>query len=77
MLDCRLFDYQLLALPASVKLVVCNTMVKHKLAASDYNTRRAECEEGVRILAEQLSQVRSLRDVTIDDLNQFGSQLPA
>jgi len=46
MLDCRLFDYQLLALPASVKLVVCNTMVKHKLAASDYNTRRAECEEG-------------------------------
>jgi galactokinase len=76
MLDCRLLDYKLLALPAHVKLVVCNTMVKHKLAASEYNTRRTECEEGVRLLAEQLPHVRSLRDVTIDDLEQFGGQFP-
>ncbi|HAF15050.1 MAG TPA: galactokinase [Blastocatellia bacterium] len=76
MLDCRLLDYKLLALPAYVKLVVCNTMVKHELAASEYNARRAECKEGVRRLAQQLPHVRSLRDVTIDDLEQFGGQFP-
>lgn len=76
MFDCRLLDYKLLALPAYVKLVICNTMVKHELAASEYNARRAECEEGVRRLAQQLPHVRSLRDVTIDDLEQFGGQFP-
>jgi galactokinase len=76
MLDCRLLDYQLLRLPESVKLVVCNTMVKHELAASEYNARRAECEEGVRLLAQKISNVRSLRDVTMNDLERFMSELP-
>ncbi|HEY3026391.1 MAG TPA: galactokinase [Pyrinomonadaceae bacterium] len=76
MLDCRLLDYKLLRLPESVKLVVCNTMVKHELAASEYNARRAECEEGVRVLAQKISRVRSLRDVTMNDLERFMSELP-
>jgi galactokinase len=77
MLDCRRLDYKLLRLPESVKLVVCNTMVKHELAASEYNTRRAQCEEGVRLLRRWLPDIRSLRDVTIDDLERFGDELPA
>jgi galactokinase len=76
MLDCRLLDYKLLALPTHVKLVICNTMVKHDLAASEYNARRAECEEGVRLLAKKIPHVRSLRDVAIEDLEQFGGDLP-
>ena len=76
MLDCRLLDYKLLALPTYVKLVICNTMVKHELAASEYNARRAECEEGVRLLAKKIPHVRSLRDVAIKDLEQFGGELP-
>jgi galactokinase len=39
--------------------------------------RRAECKEGVRLLSQKLPSVRSLRDVTLDDLEQFGNQLPA
>ncbi len=76
MLDCRLLDYQLVRLPESVKLVVCNTMVKHELAASEYNARRAECEEGVRVLAQRIPNVRSLRDVTMNDLERFMSEFP-
>ena len=76
MLDCRLLDYQLLRLPEGVRLVVCNTMVKHELAASEYNVRRGECEEGVRVLAQKVSNVRSLRDVTMNDLERFMSELP-
>ena len=75
-LDCRSLDYQLLPLPRSVKLVVCNTMVKHELAASEYNARRAECEKGVRLLARQFAEVESLRDVTMDNLERVKRELP-
>jgi galactokinase len=76
MLDCRLLEAQQLALPDDVKLVVCNTMVKHELAASEYNARRSECEEGVSLLARKILKLRSLRDLTMDDLERFGSEFP-
>jgi galactokinase len=75
MLDCRSLEYKLLPLPENVKLVVCNTMVKHELASSEYNARRAECEEGVRLLAQELPEVRSLRDVTMSTLERFRHKL--
>jgi len=75
MLDCRSLEYRLLPIPSHVRLVICNTMVKHELAASEYNTRRAECEAAVRYFAERLPGVRALRDVTLDDLTSFGGDL--
>src|SRR2546426_3191376 len=76
MLDCRSLEYKLLPLPQDAKVVVCNTMVKHELAGSEYNARRAECEAGVRLLAQELPHVGSLRDVTIQDLERFRQQIP-
>ena len=76
MLDCRSLEYQLLPVPETVRLVVCNTMVKHALASSAYNERRAQCEAGVRHFAKSLPHVKALRDVTLDDLEQFGRDLP-
>ena len=43
-------------------------MVKHELGASEYNARRAECEEGVRQLSVALPGIRSLRDVSVAQL---------
>src|SRR5258707_13203657 len=51
-LDCRSLEYKLVPVPASVRLVICNTMVKHELAHGEYNRRREECDEGVRVLAK-------------------------
>jgi galactokinase len=68
MLDCRSLQFELVSVPDSVRLVICNTMVKHDLASSGYNQRRAECEEAVRRLAEELPGLRSLRDVTLEQL---------
>ena len=76
LLDCRSLNYRLLPIPAEVSLVICNTMVKHDLASGEYNTRRAECEEGVRLLSRRLPQVRALRDVRVEDLNRFRGDLP-
>jgi galactokinase len=69
LLDCRALDFELVAIPECVRLVICNTMVKHEHASSGYNQRRTECEEAVQRLAKVLSGIRSLRDVTLDQLD--------
>ena len=76
LLDCRSLNYRLLPIPADVSLVICNTMVKHDLASGEYNTRRAECEEGVRLLSRRLPEVQALRDVRLEDLDRFRADLP-
>jgi galactokinase len=70
MIDCRSLEYRALKLPPKVGLIICNTMVKHKLQAGDYNVRRAECEEAVRRLSNVLPGIRSLRDVSAEQLEQ-------
>jgi galactokinase len=70
MLDCRSLEYRALRIPPRVRLVICNTMVKHKLQAGEYNVRRAECEEAVKKLSQALPGLRSLRDLTLNQLEQ-------
>jgi galactokinase len=76
MLDCRSLEYQLLAIPQDVRLVVCNSMVRHELASGEYNRRRADCEEGVKLLQPHLPGIRALRDVAIVDLEVWKEALP-
>ena len=76
LLDCRSLDYELLPLSQEAHLVVCNTMVKHELASSEYNQRREECEAGVKHLAQVLPHITALRDVTLEQLEAYGKDLP-
>ena len=75
MLDCRSLQFELLPIPAGVSLVICNTMVKHALAAGQYNIRRRECEEAVKLLSEVM-QVQSLREVKVEDRETCRRILP-
>lgn len=76
-LDCRSLAYELIPIPKAIRLVICDTTVRRELASSEYNTRRAECEEGVQRLARVLSNVRALRDVSLPDLERYRDVLPA
>ncbi len=76
LLDCRSLDYRQIPLPKNASLVICNTMVRHSVAAGEYNHRRAECEEGVRIIARQNPSIKALRDVSPSDLDRIASELP-
>ena len=76
LLDCRSLEYRFLPLPDEVRLVICNTMVKHSLASGEYNQRRTECETGVCHLQQSLPHVRALRDVSLRELQQYGRDLP-
>jgi galactokinase len=75
MLDCRSLHFEFLPIPAHVRLMVCNTMVKHEHASSGYNTRRRECEEGLRTLAAGLPGIHALRDVSQDELEKHRDRL--
>src|SRR5262245_50892668 len=75
MLDTRNLEHRYVPVPATVRVVVCNTMVKHQLATSEYNARRADCEEGVRILSQRDPALRALRDATLVQLDAVRNQL--
>ena len=76
MLDCRSLEYKLVPMTTEARLVVCNTMVKHELATTEYNQRRAQCEAGVKNLARTLPHVSTLRDVTAERLEAQAKDLP-
>lgn len=70
-LDCRSLAYTYAPLRMEgISVVLCDSQVKHALVNSEYNTRRAECEAGVRFLQAFYPDVKSLRDVTMPMLDQ-------
>ena len=77
LLDCRSLEFQFVPVPAGIQLVVCNTMTKHDHATGAYNTRRHECEEGVRYFQKWNPAVRALRDVSVEFLDQHIHDVPA
>jgi len=77
LLDCRTLEYGQQPLPGIVRLVICNTMVRHSVAAGEYNQRRLECEAGARFFAERMGRVKALRDVSLDQFRAYENELPA
>ncbi|MBI1874695.1 MAG: galactokinase [Acidobacteria bacterium] len=75
-LDCRSLEYGLVPVPPYVRLVACNTMVRHRLAEGEYNRRRAECEASVLRVASITPGMRSLRDVDPAWLDAHGHEIP-
>lgn len=70
-IDCRNYKYVYFPFVApDMRLVLCNTTVKHALVDSEYNTRRAECEEGVTVLQKRNPSLKTLRDVKIGFLKK-------
>jgi galactokinase len=86
-LDCRSLEYRYLPFDAhDLSLVVIDTSIRRELATSAYNERRRQCEEAVQILSKIIEQnehenqsvnpIYTLRDITQEQLDRFGSQLP-
>jgi galactokinase len=65
MTDFRSLDVQTAPLGQGVCFLIVNTGVKHELVASEYNERRAQCEQAARFFAAALPHpVSALRDVS-------------
>jgi galactokinase len=75
MIDCRSLDSRLVPIDPKARVMVCNTMVKHELAGSEYNKRRADCETAVARLSKVLPGIHALRDVTEAQLDRHADLL--
>jgi galactokinase len=76
LLDCRTLSH--VNIPTNLdkyRIVIISSEVKRELASSAYNERRAQCEEGVALFRQFDPTIASLRDVTPDLLDAYGSQL--
>jgi galactokinase len=74
--DCRSLEYEYVTLPAHLRLVIANSMVKHSVAGGEYRERRDQVEERTRLLAGIYPGVRLLRDVSLEQLEAARQSLP-
>ena len=76
LIDCRSLEYELIPVPKEAALVIGNTKASRSLANSAYNERRRQCEEGVALLQKVLPDIRALRDVSSEQLEEHKALLP-
>jgi len=76
LLDCRSLEWKTIPLPKDISIIIADTSVRRKLTSGEYNKRRFACEEAVRLLKRDLPNIKSLRDVSVEDFNRFADKLP-
>ena len=75
-MDCRSLAYRQLPLElGEYRLLLCRSGVRHTLADSEYNRRRRECEEGTAFFARRFPEVKSLRDLTLTQLEAYREEI--
>jgi galactokinase len=81
-LDCQRLTHRLIPISFEqahpgerARLVLCDSLRKHELAASEYNRRRLECESALAALQPRLPTVRSLSGLSIAQLNAHATLL--
>ena len=76
LLDCRSLQWKTIPLPEDVAIVIADTTVRRRLTSGEYNRRRSACEEAVRLLEQNLPDIKSLRDVSVEEFDRLADQLP-
>lgn len=76
LLDCRDLTSRTMMVAEGLHVVVCDTRAERSLTGTEYDERRAQCEEGVRILQQWSPEIESLRDVSLELLEAHEDALP-
>jgi galactokinase len=77
LIDCRTLETSAVRVDANrARIVVANTMARHKLVGSEYNQRRKECEDAVQRVRVRHHNVRTLRDVTWPEIESEAAAWP-
>jgi galactokinase len=71
-LDCRVVSHHCRKIHSGLEVVICDTRSKRELVASEYSSRRAQCEEGARRMG-----AGALCDVAPQDLMKHRAILTA
>ena len=76
LLDCRSLTSQIRPVAGEIQVVICDTRAERALTGSEYATRRAQCEHGVRLLARHRPGLKALRDADLALLEAHQAELP-
>lgn len=77
LLDCRDLSFRNVPINMSASIVICDTRKRRALEASEYNRRRTECEAAVGVLNDAIGNVKALRDVTPEQVEEYRNLLTA
>ena len=76
LLNCQTLKYQLIEANIDpYKVVLLNTNVEHKLASSEYNTRRKECEKAMEIIKSKYPDYHHLAEVPVEVIKTIKNEL--
>ena len=76
-LNCHTLEHRHIPFsPGDYALVACDSRVGRELAASEYNKRRAECDQGLRALIERFGNIRTLCDANVEQLEECSADMP-
>lgn len=74
-LDCRSLGFEYFPFNSDdYKIILFDTHVKHSLASTEYNLRRRQCEEGVKVLQYHFPEIKNLRDVKKGQLHEHQNE---
>jgi galactokinase len=76
LLDCR--DLSKVFVPIDereLRVVVANSMARHELSGGEYAERRKQCEEAVKVLQQNDGSIKSLRDVSMAQVDASKSKM--
>jgi galactokinase len=76
LLDCRSIISRPVPIPDGIEVVLCDTRAGRKLTGSGYASRRADCEEGARLLGRIDPQIKALRDANPEMVLAHRDTLP-
>jgi galactokinase len=77
LLDCRTLVHAFKPFPADTVVLVVDSGIRRELAHSEYNVRRQQCQEATAILKRYVPNIRTLRDVTVQEFHDYAAQLPS
>jgi galactokinase len=76
LLDCKHLTSRNVPIAAGLQVVICDTRARRTLAGTEYGERRAQCEQGVRLLRQWYPDIIALRDVTLKQFSAHEQNLP-
>jgi len=76
-IDCKSLEHRLIPVDTvRSRIVIGDTSVKRELAGSEYNVRRSQCEEAVKILRRHVPNATCLRDISSAVFTAHEAELP-
>ena len=75
LIDCRTLDVDYIRIPDSMSFVVVHSGVEHCLPVGEFNDRRGECEDALKIVRRKFPNLSTLCDLPIAELEKLASDL--